>query len=236
MQPYFFPHLGHFALMRQVDAWVVFDTAQFRPRSYMVRNSILKAGGGTQRIGLSVDRGSINKSVGQTYLKSLRQSRESLLGSLSHYKSSAVNYASVIDLVEQCFNERDDITLSQFNYWSLKKTAEHLGISVKWLFSSDIVIDHSRIKGPGDWAPVLAEALGASAYINPVGGRHLFDVQQFDDLGISLEFLRFDESTYHPRGYTYIPNMSILDPLMWLSTDSIRETLDSAVIEAGNSK
>jgi hypothetical protein len=29
MQPYFFPYLGHFALIAAVDEWVVFDVTQY---------------------------------------------------------------------------------------------------------------------------------------------------------------------------------------------------------------
>jgi len=234
MQPYFFPFLGHFALIKHVDAWVVFDTAQFRPRSYMVRNAVPKPDGGTQRVGISVDRGSIHKSVGQTHLKALEKDKVSLLGSLSHYKSKAKNYEQVINLVTKCFNGVGTTNLAMFNYRSLRETAEFLGITIEWLFASNIDIDNARVQGPGDWAPLIAEALGATAYLNPIGGRHLFDAETFQNLGIELQFLEFSEQPYQPNGYSYIPNMSVLDPLMWLSADSISDMLDSASIERAN--
>lgn len=231
MQPYFFPYLGHFALIKHVDAWVVFDTAQFRPRSYMVRNAIPKPNGGTQRVGISVDKGSIHQSVGQTYLKSPEKDKVSLLGSLSHYKGKTRNYEQVSQLVSRCFDGAGATSLAEFNYQSLRETAEFLGITVDWLFASDIDIDHARVQGPGDWAPLIAEALGATSYLNPIGGRHLFNAETFQTLGIELRFLEFIEQPYQPKGCSYVPNMSILDPLMWLSADEIRDMLDSVSIE-----
>jgi hypothetical protein len=41
MQPYFFPYLGHFALISQCEKWVVFDITQFTPKSWMSRNRVL---------------------------------------------------------------------------------------------------------------------------------------------------------------------------------------------------
>ncbi len=41
MQPYFFPYLGHFALIAHTDAWVVFDISQYTPKTWMNRNRVL---------------------------------------------------------------------------------------------------------------------------------------------------------------------------------------------------
>ena len=41
MQPYFFPYLGHFALIANVDAWIVFDVTQYTPRTWINRNRVL---------------------------------------------------------------------------------------------------------------------------------------------------------------------------------------------------
>jgi hypothetical protein len=38
MQPYFFPYLGHFALIANVDSWVVFDVTQSTPNSWISCN------------------------------------------------------------------------------------------------------------------------------------------------------------------------------------------------------
>ena len=40
MQPYFFPHLPHFALIDQTDRWVVLDVTQYTPQTWMNRNSM----------------------------------------------------------------------------------------------------------------------------------------------------------------------------------------------------
>ncbi len=41
MQPYFFPYIGYFQLIKSVDEFVIFDNAQYVRRSWMNRNRIL---------------------------------------------------------------------------------------------------------------------------------------------------------------------------------------------------
>ena len=42
MHPFFFPYLGHFALIAAVDQWIVFDVTQYTPKTWMNRNPILQ--------------------------------------------------------------------------------------------------------------------------------------------------------------------------------------------------
>ena len=40
MQPYFFPYLGYFQLINEVDVYVNLDHVSFMKRSYMTRNTL----------------------------------------------------------------------------------------------------------------------------------------------------------------------------------------------------
>ena len=40
MQPYFFPYLGYFQLIKEVDVYVNLDHVSFMKRSYMTRNNL----------------------------------------------------------------------------------------------------------------------------------------------------------------------------------------------------
>ncbi len=42
MQPYFFPYLGYFSLIKHTDLFVLFDTVQYIHHGWIERNRILK--------------------------------------------------------------------------------------------------------------------------------------------------------------------------------------------------
>lgn len=52
MQPYFFPYIGYFSLMKQVDEFILLDDVQFIRHGWIERNRILKPSGGWQYIAI----------------------------------------------------------------------------------------------------------------------------------------------------------------------------------------
>jgi hypothetical protein len=112
-------------------------------------------------------------------------------------------------------------TLVDLNVQLLKKTCSYLGIDFTPQIASELPIDKSLINGPGDWALIISELLGASEYINPPGGAHLFDAAAFDRSGIKLKIQHYENMNYSCPGYTSVPGLSIIDALMWNSPDTI---------------
>ena len=79
--------------------------------------------------------------------------------------------------------------------------------------------------GPGDWAPFIANRLGADSYINPAGGRELFDPVKFEQLAIEPLFSQFTGFDYQTPCYNFEPNLSILDVLMWNDIGILKEAI-----------
>ena len=60
MQPYFFPYLGHFALIANVDAWIVFDVTQYTPKTWINRNRVLHPTSGANWVSVALKNSSIS--------------------------------------------------------------------------------------------------------------------------------------------------------------------------------
>ena len=58
MQPYFFPYVGYFDVIRKTDQWVVFDVVKYQPKSWMNRNRILDVNAGHTYVTVPVHKGS----------------------------------------------------------------------------------------------------------------------------------------------------------------------------------
>ena len=93
-------------------------------------------------------------------------------------------------------------------------------------------LDLGRIEGPGDWALRISEALGAKEYINPPRGMDIFDPEKFKAAGIKLTIRNIPPFEYSTRGYEFIPNLSIIDVMMFNSVEQIKTFLDKQKIGA----
>jgi hypothetical protein len=224
MQPYFFPYLGYFELIRRTDQWIVFDTAQYIRHGWVNRNRILHPTEGWQYIIVP-----LRKHAVQTPIRDIRVNddiawRARILGQLDRYRR-APHFASVRRLVEDCL-DNDESSLARLNAQILARTCRYLGIPFRARFLSDLALDLPQIRGPGDWALRISERLGATEYVNPPGGRELFDPSAFARAGIALTFLDLPPLTYSCPGFSFEPGLSIVDVLMWNAPGQVVEFME----------
>lgn len=225
MQPYFFPYLGHFALIAAVDEWVVFDITQYTRRSWINRNRVLHPRGGWQYISVPLVHSSIHMRILEAAVASPQAQEQYVLGKLSHYKRRAPYYVAVLEVIRQSFADRADDRLTSLNVSALRTVCDYLGLRFRYRICSELNLDYPANLLAGGWAPWIAGRLGADVYVNPLAGRGLFDVAAFEREGVGLLFLKFDSSSYETPGYTFENDLSILDVLMWNSPATVMRML-----------
>lgn len=226
MQPYFFPYLGHFALIANVDSWVVFDVTQYTPKSWISRNRVLHPAAGTNWINVPLKHSSISIKIHEARILDLNATARSTLGKLSHYRHRAPFYRQVEDLVKATFVAcGDDDSLVNLNVHALDRTCEYLGIPFHPQICSHMGLPFPTEMGPGDWAPEICRLIGATSYLNPISGKALFDPKKFHDIGVALAFLSMAEFRYDTKPFEFIPHLSIIDVLMWNSPETVRSAL-----------
>ena len=225
MQPYFAPALGYFDLIALSDQWVVFDTAQFRKKSWMCRNRVLHPSSGWQYITAHIARHSRDTRIADVELSSEPGWRENLIAKLGHYRKRAPHYQRTVDLLSASLAV-EQRSLARLSVDLMSRVCDLLGIAFAPRYFSEMDLSLGEIEGPGDWALRICEAFGASEYINPPRGEPIFDRERYAAGGVELIIRRFRDIEYQPRGYSYIPTLSIADVLMWCSADEIRAHLD----------
>jgi hypothetical protein len=233
MQPYFFPYIGHFALIASVDEWIVFDVSQYTPKTWMNRNRILHPKTGWLYVTVALANSSNSIQTSEARVLDLAKTQQSILGKLSHYRKKAPFYVEVINIVQQAFTASSDDSLVNLNVSALNAVCDYLQIPFCYRIASELALDFPPDLGPGDWAPFICEKLGATEYVNPIGGRDLFDKTVFQNRGISLLFADFKEFEYATTPYRYEPHLSILDVMMWNASEDIVAALkrDTTLIE-----
>ena len=198
MQPYFFPYLGHFALIDAVDKWVVFDVTQYTPKSWMNRNRILHPTSGWNYVTLPLEKSSISLSTCDVYVRDTDKVKTSILGKISHYKKQAPFYSQVVEIINRTFENVTSSKLVDINVSSLKETCDYLGLRFDGDICSELGLSFPQNMGPGDWAPFISEQLNA------------------------ISFSTFE---YDTGSMEFEKNLSILDVMMWNSPSIIRQKI-----------
>lgn len=229
MQPYFFPNLAHFALIASVDKWIVFDITQYTPKSWMNRNRVLHPVSGWNYISIKLKQSSSSIKTRQAVVDSLDKSHQTVLGKLSHYRSSAPFYRAVISLVNDTFSTLSSDTLVDLNISTLIQVCKYLDIPFDFDICSKLNLELQEGLEAGEWAPTICQQLGANEYLNPIGGASLFSVEDFISRGVDLYFAEVSTFIYPVKHYEYQPHLSILDVLMWNSPQEIRAAIATNV-------
>jgi hypothetical protein len=234
MQPYFFPYLGHFALIAAVDEWIVFDITQCTRKSWINRNRVLHPDRGWQYISIPLRDSSIHIRISEAKVADSREQERYVLGKISHYKRHAPYYEQVCDIVRSAFAGAADDSLVSLNVSGLRTVCEYLGLPFRHRICSRLAIEYPNTLRGGQWAPWISARISADVYINPVGGRELFDPADFIRQGVTLRFLGFEPFVYDTPGYNFEESLSILDVLMWNRSDEIVQAIkeNSSLISA----
>jgi len=226
MQPYFFPYLGHFALISLCEKWLVFDITQYTRKSWMSRNRVLHPREGWNYISVPIGNASTSIKTAEARILSFADLAPALLGKLSHYRKKAPFYAHVERLIVDVFSTPTD-SLVALNVRALNAVCRYLDIRFEHAVASQLDLALPVIDHPGGWAPAISRSLSATEYINPIGGRAIFRQADFDAAGVVLKFLDFGNFVYRTEPYRFEEGLSILDVIMWNTPQTIRDAIAS---------
>lgn len=230
MQPYAFPYLGYFQLIRHCDRWVVFDDTQFVRKSWITRNRVLhpEPAKQWQYLTIPVHRAPLGTPIGDVRIDRDRGWKASILGKLSSYRA-APYYDDTRALVAACL-DTECASLAHWNVLALQSVCDYLGVRFDYEYSSAIAYKRDAVAHPGQWALETASHLGAAEYVNPAGGHEIFRAGEFSARGIRLRFLRPVLETYPQGREGFIAALSIIDVMMWNPIARIRDMLASYAI------
>jgi len=216
MQPYFFPYIGYFQLIAAVDMFIVYDNIKYTKKGWINRNRILQNGKDVM-FSLSLSSGSDTLDVCERELAA-DFNRDKLLNQFKGAYRRAPYFAQTLPLVEQIVRY-EEANLFRFLHHSIVKTCEHLGITTEIRISSGIAIDHD-LKNQNK-VLALCEAVGATTYVNSIGGTELYSKEIFQEKGIELKFIQSKPFEYLQFDHSFVPWLSIIDVMMFNSREEI---------------
>lgn len=219
MQPYLFPYLCYFQLIRSVDAFVVYDDVNYIKSGWLNRNYIL-AQGNKLLITLPLQGASPNLLINQVEVGGRP---EKLLETIRHCYGKAPEFTTVFPLVEEIIMQQEK-NLARFLDHGLRRICDYLGLHPQWHISSGLNKDN-ELRGSKK-VLAICEELGATHYINVPGGKELYNREDFANMGMQLSFIQPRQAEYRQFGKAFVPNLSIIDVMMFNEQKQCRKLLE----------
>jgi hypothetical protein len=218
MQPYFFPYIGYFQLIKAVDTYVNLDHVSFMKASYMTRNT-LKNG---VKINIPVSGGSQNKTCREVNVIDDEEWFDKFAKTLDQLYKKEKNYEIILEeilipwkqTIEDFKITQNELSISLFNYFAIQRICKYLDIKTLTFSTSLGLTTKKKNEGLQD----IVKHFEGTHYINAIGGQAIYTKEDFASQGIELMFI---------KNKSELPNTSILDLLFRYDKEVIKKELNN---------
>ena len=230
IQPYFFPYLGYFSLIKHTERFILLDLVQFIKNGWIKRNRILKPGSGWQYIRVQLIKHSQDTKIKDIKIQNTFDWRNKIFRQLEHYKKRAPFYRDTIEVLKAAFNIETE-SIVQLDAHAIKTVCGYIGVRLNVDIFSEMHLSIGDVKVPDEWALNICKALGnVSEYWNPESGLEFFDRSKYYKAGIDIKFLSINIPKYSQRRSEFEAGLSIVDVMMFNMPENINEMLDDYLL------
>ena len=222
MQPYLFPYLGYFQLIRSVDEFIFYDDVNFIKSGWINRNRI-KINGEPAFITVPCGKVSSFKKINEILINWDENQKSKFLKKIEQNYCKTPYFYDVFEMISGIIKS-DEKRISHFAGLSVCTVFNYLEIETKLSYSSER-FDNCGLEKTERLVDICKKS-NAETYINPVGGSILYKKEAFEKEGIKLFFLKSDDIVYSQSDDPFISNLSIIDALMYLSKEEIKLLLE----------
>lgn len=219
MQPYFFPYIGYFQLIKSADTFVVYDDVNYIKQGWISKNRILLNGAASPFTLILNGAGSFAK-INEV---NVGNNGDKLLKTITHAYGKAPYFKQVFPIIENILMQEEK-NLAKYLAHSLIKISSYLELPTKIIISSAIE-KNNDLKGQ-DKVIEICKKLNAKEYINAIGGTELYSKEEFKKHDMDLKFIETSPVVYKQFNNEFVPWLSIIDLLMHNSLNEMKEHLN----------
>nr|WP_276207519.1 WbqC family protein [Wenzhouxiangella sp. XN201] len=212
MQPYFLPYLGYWQIMNYVDTFVVYDDIQFTKKGWIHRNRYLN-NGKDRFFTLPLKKDSDYLDVRDREISTnWPRDKQKLYNKIKGAYATAPFFNEGMTVFNRCI-QCESQNLFTFLLHSIHVIKSVLDITSNIVTSSNIG-STKHLKGQSRVIEICRK-VGADEYLNPIGGKELYNREAFEADGIALIFHEVGEVSYKQLNSAYVRNLSIIDTIMF---------------------
>jgi hypothetical protein len=221
MQPYLFPYIGYFQLMSAVDVFVFYDNAQYMKGGWINRNRYLNVER-PQWFTLPLVSENYKIPINKRTYLSYESKWKEIIKTLRHVYRKAPNYQEIYALINESAGN-DISNVAEINCILLARIAQRLNLKCEFKMASSLL---SREEDSGqNYVLSISKALGATTYINMIGGRELYNKKTFSEKKILLQLLEPTTPRYNQFNKQFTAALSIIDVMMFVSPEEIQKQI-----------
>lgn len=228
MQPYIFPYLGYYQLVKAVDTFVFFNDVNFIKKGWINRNNILVQNQ-AYRFTISLNNASQNRMINEIEILDYARWKTDFLKILSQNYKKAPHFAFFYSWLENFLSAKEYHLIGDLASDSIRSIAALLDLKVEFISSSEINYQKDNGLEGQDKILDICKILRANTYINPRNGESLglYDKERFRSRELDLYFINMHDITYDQfQKDNFVPYLSILDVLMFNSREATAGLLD----------
>lgn len=223
MQPYIFPYIGYFQLIKVVDKFVLYDDVNFITRGWINRNRIL-VNGKDSMFSIPLKDASQNKLINEIDVNWDNNWKSKFLKTIEQSYKKAPFYAEVLPIIEKTIEASGGLFSSIIEV-NLRLICDYLEIKTE-IISSSTIYQNTDKKAQERILDICLQEK-ANHYINPIGGLELYDKDIFAKENTTMNFIKSKSVEYKQFKNDFVPWLSIIDVLMFNSKEEINKFLDN---------
>lgn len=223
MQPYFFPYLGYFQLINNVENFLFYGHVDYTRRSYITRNSIVNNMQKVESIGIRTKKEPIGTKIRDIKIFTNDYDRI-LIDKIKKAYFRLEYFNEIFPLLKPIISYKTK-SLMDYNSTTLSEVCKILEIQTKLIpyeklesdfmkIEEDLKSNHYSSIKPTQRVIYLCEYFNTSTYINPEGGIKIYDTSDFKKKGITIKFHKSDINPHRTGEIIENQYSSIIDVLM----------------------
>lgn len=227
-QPYIFPYIGYYQLINASELHVIFDTVNFKKRTWITRNRILEKNQ-IKYINICISHASQNKKISELELVRNLDWKIKFLKKIELAYKKAPYFNDIFPIIEKIINYKSNY-LSNYLHNSIVEVCNFLEIKTKIIKSSDLEIDQSLKKH--NLILSILKNLNYKKYLGLPSGKNLYDKSLFEEHQVKIYFIKNDNLKYQQfNNIIFFERLSIVDMLMNIGKNKTIKNLSNFSLE-----
>jgi len=214
-QSQYMPWPAYFRKIAMSDKFVLFDDVQFQKNGVQNRNKLRNKNG---EFWLTIPllgglEHKINEKIPSDH-KWIKKHQQSITQSYSKAPYWSEHEDKLLPIYQQNLKRLDKINKLFIDYF-----LAYLEIETEIFLSSELNVEGQK----SELVSNLCKEIGASHYISGFGAKDYLDLKSFEKDGIEVSFVESLNPTYKQFHGNFISSLSILDMIMNVSKDEIKD-------------